>query len=114
MGSIIKPICFNCRHEFPALYIGGGMMNFTTVDDRAVLNSKTQEVETANVKQREKVLEENEHLTFYDSEELFRIHPKYTVRFPGIADVQKENYKLYFCPKCLKFEMDFFLQGLWD
>ena len=73
MGKVIEPMCFNCRHIFPKLYIGGGMINSRTVNDQPVYNKETETVETANVKQREKVLGENENLTFYDSEEMFRI-----------------------------------------
>ena len=101
MGKVIKPVCHNCGYKFQELYIGGGMINSRTVDNQPVYNKETETVETANVKQREKVLAENENLTFYDSEEMFRIHPEYTKKIPGFVE-QMENYKLYFCPKCQK------------
>ena len=70
MGEIKCAYCLNCTYKSKDLYVGGGFLNHTRVDDQPVYNIDTQEVETANAKERQQVMKDNPDIVFYDTESL--------------------------------------------
>jgi len=113
MGSIIKGSCHNCRYETTNLYYGGGFANFTTCCNYPVLDKDKNEVSMANIMEKEKVLEQNPNLVFYDDETLSDDKSQNRDSYHQWGD-----YKLCrqgnLCPKCNKFTLGFSGVGCWD
>ena len=116
MGQTCIAKCVNCGYKTDTLFFGGGRLNFQTYDGKPVYNFDTNEIEVANGKEREKIQEENPNIGFYfHNENLYKEHQDYSIDFGEEYGVKEfKDRKLYLCPKCNKFTVDFFGQGMWD
>jgi hypothetical protein len=113
MGSIIKGSCRVCGYKTKNLYYGGGFVNFTTCCDYPVLDKDKKEVGMANIMDKEKVLEQNPNLQFYDDETLSDNKSQNQDIFHEWGDY-KVYSQGYLCPKCNKFTLGFSPIGNWD
>ena len=113
MGNIIQGKCKNCQYTSERLFIGSGWLGFPSSCSYPVLDKENKEITTQNILQREKIVEQHPHYTFYDSEELIDKSIPEKER-----TIECENFMLsatgFLCPKCEKFGITFFWRGMWD
>ncbi len=118
MGQMYIAKCVKCRYKTDILSIGGGMIDFQYFDGEPVYNFDTKEIEVVNGKEREKIQEEPPNIGFYfHDEKLYKKHQEYSIDFGGKHGVGVKEFKdrkLYLCPKCNEYKLDFYWQGMWD
>lgn len=92
------------------------MLNFPTFNGEPVINFEIREIEIANGMERDKIEEVNPKIKFlFQDKTLYKENKDYSINSGVAAGGQEiKSRKLYFCPKCGEFQIDFFWQGLWD
>ena len=111
MGTILTPVCNNCKYEGEMLFVGSGMNKASLLGEILKfpgINKRTKKVELDNLPSPKK---SPDTFTFYDQ--------------PGMSKPKKENNTLdisghilekenNLCPKCHEYELDFLITGMWD
>ena len=118
MGSIIGAHC-DCGYEKGKMFLGGGMMNFTTQCNFPHYCEECNILFEANLFEKERLCPEcgKEKVIAYDDERACKSEG--TVVFSwDVEDEIGRKLKLtdgeYICPGCGKFSLTFFDIGRWD
>lgn len=111
MGKIVSAKCNECGYVMNDLFLGGGKLNFQTHCGYPALNQEQTEVVVRNYKNKEE--EESNGFMFYDSKSLYD-EESLTKQFV-MQNFDTFLYNAnYFCPKCRKYSLRFFMTSLWD
>ncbi len=114
MGSILTAKCGNCGYNSCDLYYGGGMTNFDIYCGYPVVNYDKDEIEMENIFEKEKILIDNNKLLFYDSGSLINKEAIVEGNIHQWGDEYIHCGKVYFCPKCKEYKLEFIAMGYWD
>ena len=113
MGNIIAARFKYCQYITENLYIGSGWLEYPSSCSYPVIDKENKEISTQNILQKEMIVEEHPHYTFYDSEELVDKNiPEKDRKFDC------EGFMLsatgFLCPKFNQYGISFLWRGVWD
>jgi hypothetical protein len=119
MGNILRAAC-GCGFQTDALFLGGGMMNFTTYCGAPALCSGCGELHVLNyLDPRPSCPECGRDVSFYNDPQLRSelnagdsSEPVFSWRLETGTFVLADG--LFRCPRCGNFDMRFVRVGYWD
>ena len=119
MGAMVSARC-ECGFETRTMFLGGGMLNFTTVCTFPFYCVNCSILFESNMFKK-KVACPQCHMTDnypYDSDKAFEMAGKNNVFSWNVRDKIDKELVLtdgnYICPACRKFTLKFFDVGCWD
>ena len=113
MGNIITAYCKYCKYTTDRLSVGSGQLDYPSCCSYPVLDREKNEIITQNILQKERIIEQNPHYTFYDSEELV---DKNIPEKDRKIDCENILFSAtgFLCPKCNQYGISFSWRGVWD